>query len=500
MASHNSRATLAVGGLVLVAVGVGAVAFGARGASRGTDPVSLSGPSSSLPSPSGGAAAPLTKASGSPSPTARASVSAPARGSAGPTGNPYTANAVPDDPTADPGPDPIFARDQDLRRTGTYTYRVSQPGDQVLAAGTSAFPYDVTTRSLKTQLAARKAKLATATGIALYLTGGTTLGDADLSALQTAGRDLALPNLSRLYVYNLRTIQGGKQCTPDSGLACAGQTARGGLFPYLWFNGWWDTWVRHLILDDLTAVPDGAFSNHNFADVSLRSARSVGVMGFGHAPHAKLSVLYLPSVRTIAHDAFRRNQGLTKVVLPRATTIDDYGFDDATSLRYFNAPQLTSLGRNGLNDSGALVSVNFPKLRYLGINSINGLLTGLRLPALTTVDKSAISHFGNLRWVYTPRLESLRDDAVTDNPRLLSVYLPKVTQLNARALRGNAALRRIILGDRPPQQKADVFTGSDRATIYHTGSPRDWTGFVPAGNASLPVQAWPLVGLSVAAG
>jgi hypothetical protein len=489
MASHNSRVALAVGGLVLVAVGVGVVAFGARGASHGTDPVSLSGPPSGSASPSGGKAAPLPTDSGSPSPlrSASSSASASARGST----NPYAANAVLDDPTADPGPDPIFAHDADLRRSETYTYRFAKPGDQTLAAGTYAFRYDVTTHALRTQLVARRAKLATATGIAMYLTGGTALSDADLSALQTAGRDLALPNLARLYVYNLRTVQGGTECTPDSGLACAGQTARGGLFPYLWFNGWWDTWVRHLVLDDLTAVPDGAFSNHNFADVSLRSARSIGVMAFGHAPHAKLSVLYLPDVRTIAHDAFRRNQGLTKVVLPRATTIDDYAFDDATSLRYFNAPQLVRLGRNGLNDSGALVSVNFPKLRYLGINSINGLLTGLRLPALTTVDKSAISRFGKLRWLYAPRLDSLRDDAVTDNPQLQSVYLPKVTQLNARALRGNAALRRIILGDRPPRQQADVFADSDRATIYHTGSPGAWTGFVPAGNASLPVRAWP---------
>ena len=214
-------------------VGVGAAVFGARGASHGTDPVSQSGASSSLPSSFGGTAAPLPTASGSPSPlrSASASGSASARGATGSTGNPYAANAVLDDPTADPGADPIFARDADLRRTETYTYRFSQPGDQVLAAGTYAFQYDVTTRALKTQLAARKAKLATATGIAMYLTGGTALSDADLSALQTAGSDLALPNLSRLYVYNLRTIQGGTECTPGSGLACAGQTARGGLFP-----------------------------------------------------------------------------------------------------------------------------------------------------------------------------------------------------------------------------------------------------------------------------
>ena len=466
---------------MLVATGLGGMAFGAL---RGSPHAGSPSPSA-VPPPASSPAA-----TSSPSRTPSPSASASARRSSPPAGNPYAANAVLADPAADPGPDPIFASDPDLRRAETYAYRFSKPGDQRLAAGTQAFQYDVTAHDLKAQLAARRGKLASATGIALYLTGGTALADADLSALQTAGRDLGLPNLSRLYVYNLRTIQGGRECTPDSGLACAGQTARGGLFPYLWFNGWWDTWVKHLVLDDLTAVPDGAFSNHNFADVNLRSARTIGVMGFGHAPHAKLSVLYLPSVRTIAHDAFRRNQGLTKVVLPRATTIGDYGFDDASSLRYVNAPQLTRLGRNGLNDSGALVSVNFPRLEYLGINSVNGLLTGLRLPALTTVDKSAISRFGNLRWLYAPRLANLRDDAVTDNPRLRSVYLPAAAQLDARALRGNPALRQIIFGGRPPAQRADVFAGSDRATIYHVGGPAGWAGFVPAGNAALPIRAW----------
>jgi len=472
------RAAIIAGAVVLVAAGMGGMAFGAL---RGS-PRAGSGTPGAIPPPASSPAA-TSSPSWTPSTSVSASVSVSVRRSSPPAGNPYAANAVLADPAADPGPDPIFASDPDLR--------AERPGDQRLAAGTYALSYDVTAHDLKARLAARKGKLASATGIALYLTGGTALADADLSAVQTVGRDLGLPNLSRLYVYNLRTIQGGRECTPDSGLACAGQTARGGLFPYLWFNGWWDTWVKHLVLDDLTAVPDGAFSNHNFADVSLRSAGTVGVMGFGHAPHAKLSVLYLPSVRTIAHDAFRRNQGLTKVVLPRVTTIGDYAFDDATSLRYVNAPQLVRLGRNGLNDSGALVSVNFPRLEYLGINSINGLLTGLRLPALTTVDKSAISRFGNLRWLYAPRLASLRDDAVTDNPRLLSAYLPKAARLDARALRGNPALRQVIFGDRPPAQKADVFAGSDRATIYHAGGPAAWAGFVPAGNAALPVRSWP---------
>lgn len=404
---------------------------------------------------------------------------------AGPTKSPAP------DPTKDPGPDPVFSNDPDLRRADTYTYRFTKPGDHRLAAGTHAFQYDVTTGSLKARLAERKPRLAASTGLALYLTGGTALTDADLAALQSVHRDLGVPSLVRLYVYNLRTIQGGVECTPTSGLACAGQTARGGLFPYLWHNGWWGTGFKHLVLDDLTAVPNGAFSNHSFSQVSLRAARSIGVMAFGHAPRAKWGVLYLPSVETIAHDAFRRNQGLIKVNLPRVRIIDDYAFDDATSLRYMNAPKLVRFGRNALNDSGQLRSVNFPKVEYLGINSLNGLLTGLRLPALTTVDKSAVRGFPNLKWIYAPRLTTAWDDAFTNNPKLAYVYLPAATELRVRALAGNPVLSRVILGERPPRQGADVFAGSDSAVIYHTGGARAWADFTAAGNASLSVRTLP---------
>jgi len=423
------------------------------GARQGSVPALRTHPGGTLPT-TGTSASPLGTAS---------------RTTPGPTtaGQPYATDGRLGDPTQDPGPDPVFASDPDLRRTDVYTYRFTRPGDHQLAPGTLAFQYDVTTGTLKARLAERKPQLTAATGLALYLTGGTALSDADLAALQSVHRDLGVPNLVRLYVYNLKTIQGGVECTPASGLACAGQTARGGLFPYLWHNGWWGSGFKYLVLDDLEAVPDGAFSNHGFSGVSLRGARSIGVMAFGHGPYAKWSVLYLPSVERIAHDAFRRNQGLVKVVLPRVVTIDDYAFDDATSLQYMNAPQLVRFGRNALNDSGRLRSVNFPKVEYMGINSINGLLVGLRLPALRTVDKSAFRGFPNLRWVYLPSLSVAADDALAANPRL----------------------ERVVLGDRPPRQGSNVFAGSGAAVIYHAGGAGAWAQFLPAGNPSLPVRA-----------
>jgi hypothetical protein len=408
-------------------------------------------------------------------------------------GLPYSEGTLPEDPTADPGPDPVFANDPDLRRNDGYAYRAGKPGDHRLAEGTLAFQYDVTTNALKARLAERKPELAKATGIALYLTGGTALSDGDLAALQGVHRDLGLGNLTRLYVYNLRTIQGGRECTPTSGLPCAGRQARGGKSPYLWHNGWWDTWVKQLVLDDLEAVPDGAFSNHNFSEVSLRGARSIGVMAFGHAPYAKLSSLYLPSVTTIAHDAFRRNQYLVKVNLPNATNVEDFAFDDASRLQYFTAPHLRRLGRNALNDSHELVSVNLPELEYLGINcfDLNHELIGLRLPSLTEMDKNAVTNFSNLRWVHAPALTTVWHNAIADNPKLTTVVVPGVTRLGPGAVRDDPALTAVYLGSTPPRQEGDVFTGSPMATLFHTGDATAWTTFKPSGNPGLAVRPKP---------
>ncbi|NKE63811.1 leucine-rich repeat protein [Lentzea sp. PSKA42] len=480
------KTILAVVGIVLAVTGAGAVVF-VSGGNSSEPPAAVGGVATAESDVAG--SSPTTTISSSQVSTSPSAE----RKSVRDGGLPYSDGALPEDPTADPGPDPVFANDPDLRRNEGYSFQTSKPGDHQLAEGTLAFQYDVTTNALKARLAERKPELAKATGIALYLTGGTALSDGDLAALQGVHRDLGLNNLSRLHVYNLRSIQGGRECTPASGLPCAGQQARGGNFPYLWHNGWWGTWVKQLVLDDLDAVPDGAFSNHNFSEVRLRGARSIGVMAFGHAPYAKLSVLYLPSVRTIAHDAFRRNQYLVKVNLPNATEVNDFAFDDASRLQYFAAPQLRRLGRNALNDSHELVSVNLPKLEYLGINcfDLNHKLIGLRLPALTEMDKNAVTGFSNLRWVHAPRLTTVWHNAITNNAKLTTVVIPAVTRLGPGAVRGNPALTGVHLGSTPPRQEADVFTGSTKATVYHTGDPAAWASFKPSGAPGLAVRPAP---------
>jgi len=409
------------------------------------------------------------------------------------------------DPGADPGADPVFATHPVLKRNETYTYRHTKPGDHSLPPGTFTLRYDVSTAGgspLRAQVRKARDAIAKGNGIAIYLDGGSAVNDIDLAVIQSLHQPeskggLGLTSLTRLYIYNLRSLQGGKECTPTSGLACAGQIARGGRSPYLWHNGWWESWVRHLTLDDLEEVKAGSFSNHTFESVSLRAARSIGVMGFGHGPYAKLGTLYLPSVTRIGRDAVRRNQYLVMVNLPKVTTIDDYAFDDASRLRYFNAPRLRSIGRNALNDTHALTSVNLPRLEYIGINcfDLNGDAqrgTGvrvLRLPKLTVLDKNGLVGFGSLRRVYAPSLTTAWHDAMTGNPSLEVVYAPKLGKLGPRVFRNNPNLRVVHFGERPPTQEDDVFVGTDsgKLTIYYSGDSAAWASFVPAGNPSVPV-------------
>ncbi|MEU7874529.1 leucine-rich repeat protein [Dactylosporangium sp. NPDC049140] len=91
-------------------------------------------------------------------------------------------------------------------------------------------------------------------------------------------------------------------------------------------------------------------------------------MAFGHAPYARLAVVYLPNVTSIGRDAFRRNEYLVKVNLSRAVTVEDYAFDDTSRLEHFAAPALESIGRHALDDTHALRAVHLPNLRYMGIN------------------------------------------------------------------------------------------------------------------------------------
>ncbi len=447
------------------------------------------------------------------------------------------------DPSIDPGPDPIFTADSELAKNETYSYVFTKPGDHTFPANTCVFQFDAGgTSSLLSVLSPMKTQLASCTGIAIYLTANASmLKDADLATLQVLnlGEDkggLAATKLARLYVYNLKKMQGGVECLPESGLSCAGKKDLGN-HTYLWANGWAGGWVTDLVMDDLEAVPDGAFCGAKFYTLSMRGLKTVGKMGFGEQPHGHLRYLYLPSVTTIGEHAFRRIQVSptvwTKVVLPRVTRIDSYAFDDNTDLGYVNAPELKTIGRNVFNDTGKLISVNMPKLESLehGTFGINSSTTILRLPSLVTIIGDGLSNMQKVKLVHLPSLTTLGGGALGGDPQLQALFVPKLALMDANALQGTSALKKLNLpspdvtlksgalsnasveeltigglkktfqispfqscptlkaihfGDTPPIQTTNAaFAGSNAALVgYYTGSDPAWSTFTFGGNAT----------------
>lgn len=460
------------------------------------------------------------------------------------------------EPSEDPGADPVFEGDPELAKTENYSYEYTEPGDHDFPVGTCTLQFDaVGVVSLFEALQSMKSALGTCTGLALYLTStASMLRDEDLRTLQILNRSEAeggvdASKLLSLYVYNLKTLQGGVECTPDSGAIwpntgeiCAGETAIGNPGPYLWANGWASSWVQNLVMDDLEEVRPGTFCNAKFYSVGLRGARVIGKMAFGEQPHGHLKLVYLPSAITIGEHAFRRIQvGLdsaTKINLPRVTRIDSYAFDDNTDLTYVNAPALQTMGRNVFNDSGRLIAVNMPKLTRMehGCFGINQTMRVMRLPALETIIGDALSNLQELRFLYVPALRSMGDGALNFDAKLAQVFAPNLTFVSTGAMRGTLALKELTLpadglvlnngafrdasietlsirgrdktlegmpfetctslttiyfGDTPPVQKTEnafAQTSSD-LVCYYSGPASTWADFKFNGNESAKLVA-----------
>lgn len=366
--------------------------------------------------------------------------------------NPYDPRAPIDyatyDPSIDPGIDPVFASDPALNATEKYSFVASKPGDHRLPPGTFAFQYDVRGRQTLQQVVAQAAgALASSRGIAIYLAKGTALNAADLETVQALTRPvqdggLGFTSIDTLFIYNLKILDGGTETATPA--------MPGTPIPVnMWDNGWQRTAFKNVILDDLEEVKDGTFCDNRFDFVSLKAARTIGVMAFGghRGGGPPQTALYLPSAETIKAHAFRRNKRLLKVNLPRVTIIEPYAFDDCDRLQYVNAPELRRLGRNAFNDTGKLVSVNMPRLEYMHVAcfGINDSMRILRLPSLTLLDGDGLSMMRELVHLYLPSVKALKAGAVNSCGKLQAVYVPQVDVVERHAFAGCGALKRIDL-------------------------------------------------------
>lgn len=369
------------------------------------------------------------------------------------------------DPSRDPGPDPVFATDPRLNRAEAYTYHTSAPEDHQLPRGTGVIRYDVTGKqSLEAVVQALRSPLSACTGIAIYLANGTELSDVDLVTVQKlnlpkkdGGFDLT--SITTLYLFNLTSLQGGAETTEA--------TINGA---FLWSNGWRGGAYKHLVLDDLEEVKDGTFCENRFESISLRGARSIGVMAFGMARHTHppLRELYLPSVLTIKSHAFRRNRNLVTVALPRVAFIDSYAFDDCDRLQYVNAPEVKKIGRNVFNDNGSIVSMNLPKLESTGVATWGtpGKVRVLRLPSL--VNSFDLNAMSTTQFLYVPKLTSA--DGLMFGGELRALYAPGLERVGKGAFVSCRHLRRIDLPS-GVDVSPEAFTGLTETVVTIRGRP-----------------------------
>ena len=456
------------------------------------------------------------------------------------------------DPSVDPGVHPAFIDDPDLTRNETYVYEATKAGDHDLAEGIVAIDYDVTgSEDLRAVLTKHLTELKAGHGLALYLINGTALNDADLFFLQMLNVDgdgLALTNLDTLHVYNLLSLQGGVESTNEA------ERSYGIPYPFLWKNGWQSPdseimkgaggWVKHIVMDDLEEIKAGTFCDTMFETISFKGVKVVRQMGFGFAPRGSLTYIYMPSLEEVEQHAFRRRQRVIKYNMPRLKIAGRFAFDDNTQAQFYNMPSLInpSTGdvedtRNTFNDPRDMIAFNFPKMEYLGLSCMGGTndtTTVFRFPSVINFEGGSLQGHTNVQFVWAPEATRIGPNMFVNDTALVEVYAPKVTDLQRTAFQGCTALKHlelpsatiirinafdgataleevrfpvvteiqdeafmglpnlksVHLGDTPPKQGTNVFTGTNPAlVIYHTGNDPAWDSWSPVGNSTATVVA-----------
>lgn len=455
------------------------------------------------------------------------------------------------DPSVDPGVHPAFIDDPDLTRNEVYVYTPTEAGDHDLADGIVAINYDLSgSDDLRAVLSSHLEALQGGHGLALYLLNGHELNDTDLDFLQQLNLEdagLGLTNLDTLHVYNLKSLRGGVESTNEE------ERSYGIPEPFLWRNGWHAPdseimkgtgWVKHIVMDDLEEIKAGTFCDTMFESISFKGVKIVRNMGFGFAPRAQLTYIYMPSVEEVEQQAFRRRQRVTKYNMPRLKKAGRFAFDDNTQIQFFNMPALINPDtgdnddtRNTFNDPRDLIAFNFPSMEFTGLAMLGGTnetTTVFRFPSVINFEGGSLQGHTNVRFVWAPEAIRIGPNMFVNDTALTDVYAPKVEDLQRTAFQGctslahlelpsatiiriNAfdgatsleevrfpkveeiqneafkdlpSLRRVYLGDIPPEQGTDVFAGtSPDLVIYHTGDDPGWATWRPVGNESATVIA-----------
>ncbi|MEE1012378.1 MAG: leucine-rich repeat protein [Acutalibacteraceae bacterium] len=144
-----------------------------------------------------------------------------------------------------------------------------------------------------------------------------------------------------------------------------------------------------LLLNKLTDIPEGAFSNSSLSEIDLGSISSIGTNAFSGCN--QLVSVYIDNLFNMPRNCFKGCESLTSVEIHGLTYIPASAFYSCYNLSSISLPDATNVTSYAFEDCSSLVSVNLPKAETIYSNAFKDCtkLSTLYLPAMKEFETAA---------------------------------------------------------------------------------------------------------------
>lgn len=164
------------------------------------------------------------------------------------------------------------------------------------------------------------------------------------------------------------------------------------------------------------------------------------------------------------------------------------GTNDTTTI--FRFPAMLNFDRSSLRGHSNMEFIWAPEATRIGPNVFigNSSLTTVYMPKVEDVGRFAFQDCTSLVSLELQSATIIRINAFDGATALEEVRLPSVQEIQNEAFLNVSSLERVYLGDTPPEQGTNAFTGtSSNLTIFYTGNNPEWETWRPVGNETAQV-------------
>ncbi|MBU4690553.1 leucine-rich repeat domain-containing protein [Mycoplasma sp. ES3157-GEN-MYC] len=209
------------------------------------------------------------------------------------------------------------------------------------------------------------------------------------------------------------------------------------------------TTLSKIVMPNVTEIRDGAFKeNVSLKDVEMPKVKWIGIDSFAKTKFLNsirnndgisiynnivldgkqaVGEITLPNVLTIAPEAFKNADKITKISLPNVINIGDHSFQNANHLTAILMPKITELGKSVFENT-SITDLNTGLVESISTDSFNGMdkLLNLVVPNAVKVENSAFEKILNLETIELDNVLIVEDHAFNRVKKLKRVKLPKV--------------------------------------------------------------------------